>query len=127
MNILVAAAIIFNNDQILIARRAPGKHLAGYWEFPGGKIEPGETPEACLIREIQEELGITIQVDSFLIENPYQYEEKQILLKAYLCSYLGGEIQLNDHDQVLWVNKNELKNYKLAPADIAFIIPLNQL
>lgn len=127
MSILVTAAIINRDNQILLARRKPGKHLAGYWEFPGGKIEPGETPEMCLLREIKEELGLAIQVSTFFMENEHHYEDKSILLKAYFCTYLSGEVQLNDHDQVHWVNKNELMNYRLAPADIAFIAPLNQL
>jgi len=119
--ISVAAAIIFNQNLILIARRSNGKHLAGYWEFPGGKIEADESPEACLIREIKEELGITIKVNSFLTENIHHYAEKTILLKAYHCSFTGGQIQLNDHDQIAWVLPEQLKDYVLAPADIPFI------
>ncbi|WP_370362893.1 (deoxy)nucleoside triphosphate pyrophosphohydrolase [Mucilaginibacter flavidus] len=96
--ILVTAAIIRKEQHILIARRAQGRHLEGFWEFPGGKIEPGETPEACLKREVYEELGIQIMVDSFIMENQHDYPDKRISLQAYYCSFLSGTIRLLDHD-----------------------------
>lgn len=120
----VAAAVIHQGEKILIARRSPGKHLSGYWEFPGGKIEQGETPEDCLIREIQEELSILISVDSFLQKNLHDYGEKQVLLKAYLCTYLSGDLVLVDHDEVRWILPEQLTQYQLAPADIPFIVAL---
>jgi 8-oxo-dGTP diphosphatase len=119
--ILVAAAVIYRDSMILIARRAPGKHLAGYWEFPGGKIELGETAENCLVREVQEELGILISVNSFLQENFHDYGDKEILLKAYLCTYLGGDLALIDHDAFQWILPDKLSQYHLAPADVPFI------
>jgi 8-oxo-dGTP diphosphatase len=125
--ILVAAAVIKKDKQVLISRRAEGKHLAGYWEFPGGKIEPGETPEACLKREVFEELSIHIEINSFLAENLHEYSEKRILLKGYLCTYISGDMRLVDHDRAEWVNIDELSNFKIAPADIPFITILTQL
>lgn len=119
--ILVTAAIITDESKILIARRGPEKHLAGFWEFPGGKIEKDETPEECLKREIKEELGLDIEIKSFFMENVYQYPNKKILLKAYLCKRLSGSIVLKDHDKIEWVDIIEIDNYKFAPADIAFI------
>ncbi len=116
--ILVAAAVIYNNKKILIARRATGKHLAGYWEFPGGKIETDETPDECLTREIREELGISIRVDHFISENLHEYPGKIILLKAYRCTLTGGHICLVDHDDVRWIEPSALPEYRLAPADI---------
>lgn len=124
--IQVTAAIIKHKGQILIARRAPGKHLAGYWEFPGGKIEAGETAEACLGRELHEELGIQVQVGSFFMENLHHYGDKPVLLKAYFCDFKAGTIRLNDHDQYAWVSKDELGNYRFAPADLPFIFALNE-
>lgn len=124
--IVVIAAIIRKGSKILIARRSPKKHLAGYWEFPGGKIEEGETPEECLARELKEELGITVDIEGFFMENIHQYGEKTILLKAYDCKYLSGDILFNDHDKVEWVENIELKNYSLAPADIPFIKAINE-
>ncbi|WP_276088647.1 8-oxo-dGTP diphosphatase MutT [Pedobacter sp. JY14-1] len=117
----VAAAVIYKDEKILIARRAPGKHMAGYWEFPGGKIEPGETPGQCLLREIREELGISISVGHFLGEHLHDYGEKQVLLKAYRCAYASGELILVDHDEIQWVLPEDLSQYRFAPADIPFI------
>ncbi|MDT7831785.1 8-oxo-dGTP diphosphatase MutT [Flavobacteriaceae bacterium S356] len=117
----VVAGIIYKEDKILIAKRKEGKHLAGYWEFPGGKIEAGETPEASLIREIEEELGITIEVHEHMGDSQFDYDEKQILLKGYVAQYLSGEMYLTDHDAVEWVFPSEFKNYVFAPADLPFI------
>jgi 8-oxo-dGTP diphosphatase len=117
----VTAGIIYKDNKILIARRAPHKHMGGYWEFPGGKIEAGETPEQCLEREIKEELGIKIKVGAFLKENEHDYGSKQILLKAYLCDFLHGQIQLKDHDQAEWIERAKLLEYEFAPADIPFV------
>ena len=122
----VVAAVIYKDDKVLIARRGPEKHLAGYWEFPGGKIESGETPEACLRREIEEELGIEINVYDFLMESIYDYGDKTVSLKAYRCTYLYGDIILSDHDDVRWVLPEQLSEYQLAPADIPFIAALTK-
>lgn len=123
--IIVTAAIIKKENKILIARRSSSKQLAGFWEFPGGKLESGETDQACLLREIREELNIEIKVGDFFMENKHSYGDKTILLKAFFCEYISGEILLNDHDEILWVENNELNNYTFAPADIPFIIALN--
>ena len=117
----VTAAIIKKDNKILIARRAPNKHLAGFWEFPGGKIEEGETPEFCLKRELIEELGITVNVGKFYMENQHDYGAKIILLQAYLCELISGDIVLRDHDKFEWIVKSDLTNFKFAPADIPFV------
>ena len=122
----VATAVIYKDEYVLIARRGPEKHLAGYWEFPGGKIELSETPEACLRREIEEELGINIQVNDFLMESIYDYGDKKVSLKAYRCTYLHGDITLSDHDDVRWVLPEQLSEYQLAPADMPFIAALTK-
>jgi 8-oxo-dGTP diphosphatase len=120
----VAAAVIYRREKLLIARRAGSKHLAGYWEFPGGKIELGETPEECLVREVQEELGISIIVESFLQANLHDYGNKKVLLKAYRCKYLTGDMVLIDHDDAQWILPEQLSKYELAPADIPFVAAL---
>jgi 8-oxo-dGTP diphosphatase len=121
MTIPVAAAIIKRGDLFLITRRASHKHLAGFWEFPGGKIETDETPEVCILRELQEELKIEVEVMSFLAEHVHDYGTIKILLKAYICLFIRGEFTLVDHDAVQWVTKDQLKLYAFAPADLPFL------
>lgn len=117
----VVAAIIKRKDKILITRRGPTKHLAGYWEFPGGKKEVNESTEQCLIREIKEELEISINILNFFMETIYHYPNKSILLKSYICNIESGVIKLNDHDKIEWIMESEFINFKFAPADIPFI------
>jgi mutator protein MutT len=119
--IKVTAGIIELDDTILIARRKEGKHFAGFWEFPGGKIEKGESPESCLKRELLEELNIEVSIDSFFMDSIYKYDEKTILLKSYKCKATTKDITLNDHDKALWIKTSELTDYKFAPADIPFV------
>jgi len=120
--IYVTAGIIKNRDnQLLITRRAIGQHLAGYWEFPGGKIEKNETPEECIKREIKEELNIDIQVGSHIADSVYNYNSKIICLKGYRAKFIRGEIQLVDHDDYKWISINEFDQFKFAPADIPLI------
>lgn len=117
----VTAAIITNNDKILIAQRAKNENLAGKWEFPGGKTEKGETPQQCLKREIQEELELNIEVGEFLGESIYTYSNGQIKLMAYFSTIIDGKIQLHVHDQVEWVTIDEIGKYDFAPADIPLV------
>ena len=119
--ILVTAAIIINNGSILIAQRGDNQKLAGKWEFPGGKIEPGETPEECLKREINEELGIIIEIDKFFGESVYRYDTAEVKLFAYKAKWIEGNLKLTVHSQVKWVKPCELAKYDFAPADIPFI------
>lgn len=124
----VTAAIIIHQGQILLARRAFHKHLGGYWEFPGGKIEEGESPELCLAREIKEELGVTISVKDFFMENAHRYGEKSILLKSFFCELNSySDFKLRDHDRYEWVEKEELTDFEVAPADIPIIEALQQV
>lgn len=118
----VIAAIIFVKNKLLIARRGPNKHLAGYWEFPGGKIEQDESDAECLIREIKEELGVDIQVIFYFMENQHDYGSKEILLMTYHCIIVSkNDFTLSDHDKVEWVKKSDLLSYNLAPADIPIV------
>lgn len=120
--IQVAAALIENKDgKLLIARRAQGKSQAGLWEFPGGKLEEGESPEACLVRELLEEMNIVIAPSAYFGTNDYDYGSVQIRLHAYRAVYLSGEINLQDHDEFRWVDIEELPDFEFAPADIKFI------
>ena len=117
----VTAAIIQDKGIILIARRPLGDKLAGKWEFPGGKIEAEETPKECLKREIKEELNIEISVGDFFAESIYEYPNRTIQLKAYWCTWLSGEIELDSHDAIEWVEIASLGDYDFAPADLPFV------
>jgi 8-oxo-dGTP diphosphatase len=114
----VAVAIITNDqDRMLIAKRKSGKVMAGCWEFPGGKIEPGETPEESLKRELEEEMNVTISVGDYIAEITYDYEWGPVRLIAYEASIKEGEIQLLDHDAIAWVSPGEMQHYGMTPAD----------
>jgi 8-oxo-dGTP diphosphatase len=119
--ITVIAAIIHHQGQLLIARRASHKSLAGFWEFPGGKLEFGETAEMCLIREIYEELQIRITVEDFFCTTTHNYGSFEIELQTYHCTYVTGDVQLIDHDAYDWASSLELGNYLWAPADLPIV------
>ena len=115
----VSAAVLTDKDKIFIARRPlSDRHgLGGFWEFPGGKLEPGETPEACLIREIREELDVEIAVGPLCLEWTYDYPAYRVLLRAYLATIVAGDVVLRDHDAALWVTRDRLADYPFLPAD----------
>lgn len=117
----VTAAIILKDGKVLITRRAPGENLAGSWEFPGGKIEPGETPEECLARELLEELDVHVTVGDKLGESIYDYENGSIRLIAYFADIFDGEINLTVHDAYTWEAPDNLSRYNFAPADIPLV------
>ena len=120
----VVAGIIYHNDKILLAQRAIGQKLEGKWEFPGGKIEQGETPEQALVREIREELSIGIENISYYGESIYKYEFGEIKLLAYKAECPQQHITLSVHSQIRWVETKDLLNYDLAPADIPIALKL---
>ncbi len=122
----VAAAVIRKNGKVLIAQRASGEHLETFWEFPGGKIEKGETPEQCLKRELFEEFGIDVKIGPFIAESRFCYKSKNIRLLAYEVAYLGGDFSLKVHSAIAWVTLGEMANYSLAPADIPIAEKLKQ-
>jgi len=116
--IRVTAGVITENDQVLITRRGPKENNAGGWEFPGGKIENNETPQECLVRELKEELSIDVAVDKFCTEVNHDYGQMSIILIAYYCTIIDGEIRISVHDKYKWVKINDLLEYDLLPADI---------
>jgi 8-oxo-dGTP diphosphatase len=115
---IVTAAIARRGARTLIARRGPGQKLAGLWEFPGGKLEDGETPEQCLSRELFEEFGVRVVVAEFFMKSVYRYGHGAIDLHAYFVSWPNDEPQLRVHDEVCWVPFAQLLDYELAPADV---------
>ena len=117
----VVAAILIHNNKVLIAQRANDDPLAGYWEFPGGKIENGETPAESLIREMREEFCINIEVGEFFESSIYPYDKGTIRLLAYICRWNEGEIRSTVHHDYAWVGINELDQYTFAPADIPLV------
>jgi 8-oxo-dGTP diphosphatase len=118
----VAAAIIEDAEgRILIARKREGKPLAGYWEFPGGKIEKGETVAECLVRELQEEMSILIEPYAYFGMNEFDNGKAHIQLIAYRARYVSGSIELVDHDAYAWVEIEGLSGYSVAPADVKFV------
>jgi len=114
----VSAAIIIENDKVLLTRRAPNEKLAGYWEFPGGKREAGENIEECLVRELKEELDIEVGAFEIFGASEYQYDGGSILLIGVRARILNGTPTLSVHDAFEWVPLSLVHQYKLAPADI---------
>lgn len=115
---VVGAVIVNENNEVLCALRSPKMTLPNYWEFPGGKINKGEEPQAALIREIKEELGCTIVVDEKVEEVEYEYEAIIVYLTTYKARILAGEPKALEHAELKWMNIKGLKHLKWAPADI---------
>ncbi len=115
----VSCAIIKNDrGEILVTQRSASMKLPLKWEFPGGKIEDGETAEECLVREIKEELGIKIIITNSLKASIYHYKDFSINLIPFVCQIKEGEIKLTEHASYLWLHRNELANLDWAEADI---------
>lgn len=128
--LLVAACALVDQDgRILLAQRPEGKSLAGLWEFPGGKVELGETPEECLIRELNEELGITTKVACLapLTFASHTYETFHLLMPLYVCRRYEGIAQGREGQRLKWVKPMELRDYPMPPADEPLIPYLQDL
>jgi mutator protein MutT len=113
----VSAALIFQEGKLLITQRHAGAHLGGLWEFPGGKREPDETFEQCLIREIREELGVEISVGKLFESVTHAYPEKTVHLKFFVCRLERGEPGLRGCAAFKWISATELDNYQFPAAD----------
>lgn len=125
--ILVAAVGLVDADgRVLLAQRPPGKKMAGLWEFPGGKVEPGETPEAALIREMHEELGVDIKeacLAPFTFAS-HAYDDFHLLMPLYLCRRWQGTPTPREGQVLKWVRPKEMKDYPMPPADIPLVAML---
>ncbi|ACG77179.1 NTP pyrophosphohydrolase [Phenylobacterium zucineum HLK1] len=123
MVLVAAAALIDPDGRVLICQRPEGKQLAGLWEFPGGKVEPGETPEACLIRELDEELGIRVTkscLASFVFAS-HEYESFHLLMPLYLIRRWEGRVTAREHKAIAWVKPVKLADYEMPPADAPLV------
>jgi 8-oxo-dGTP diphosphatase len=120
--IKVTCAIIEHNNKVLVTQRSEKMALPLKWEFPGGKIEKNETAEACLIREILEELDVNIKIKKQLNSNTHEYSETKIIkLIPFICELANGKIKLTEHANFLWLSKGELVNLDWAEADIPIL------
>jgi 8-oxo-dGTP diphosphatase len=124
---VVVAAVVIREGRVLLTRRAEGKHLAGMWEFPGGKLEDGESPEEALVRECREECGIEIEVAEILEVTHHRYPEKNLLLLFYRCALRSGEVRHLEVDEHAWVAPEDLGSYPLPPADARVVATIRAL
>jgi 8-oxo-dGTP diphosphatase len=128
--VLVAACALVDPDvRVLIAQRPAGKPMAGLWEFPGGKIEHGERPEETLIRELNEELGITVSEECLapLTFASHSYPDFHLLMPLYVCRRWGGVIGPTEGQRIIWVKPNRLRDYEMPPADVPLVSHLMTL
>jgi mutator protein MutT len=113
----VTAGLLWQNGMVLIAKRPVGSHLAGYWEFPGGKQEVGETLEECLEREMKEELGVDVRAEKRLLAVDYEYENRIISLYLFQCTHLSGEFKPLACEEIRWVHPADMAQYHFPPPD----------
>ena len=116
--IRVVGAVFHDGERFLACRKKPGKPLEGHWEFPGGKIEPGESPEQALAREIREELNLIAEVGQKVTTTTYEYDFATIELTTFYCTLVDGDLRLTDHDDTKWVTSTDAAHLTWAPADI---------
>ncbi|WP_338121518.1 (deoxy)nucleoside triphosphate pyrophosphohydrolase [Microbacterium oleivorans] len=114
----MVGAVIVRDELILCARRGPGSSLPGMWEFPGGKIEPNETPREALEREIDEELACTVDVGAQLTSTTHSYDFGDVTLTTFWCELRSGTPKLTEHSEVRWLQRSELESLDWAPADL---------
>lgn len=123
----VAAGIIINaRDELLICQRGPGGNCAYLWEFPGGKREPEESWEACLIRECREELDVEIEITGVFERTSYAYPDREILFTFFFAKLIAGQPQMQVHQAMRWVRAEQLQSYEFCPADCEIIRRLSE-
>ena len=129
MVLVAACAMIDADGRVLICKRPQGKQLAGLWEFPGGKVEAGETPEECLIRELNEELGINVTAACLapFVFTSHAYESFHLLMPLYLCRRWDGFVSAREHEALAWVRPEKLSDYPMPPADVPLVAWLRDL
>jgi len=127
--LVVAAALVDADNRVLIAQRPEGKQLAGLWEFPGGKLDPGERPEDALARELEEELGVRVCTPCLapLTFASHAYDDFHLLMPLYVCRKWEGIISPTEGQAVKWARARDLRNYPMPPADAPLIGPLIDL
>ncbi|OQW61717.1 MAG: NTP pyrophosphohydrolase [Proteobacteria bacterium SG_bin9] len=129
LTLVVAVALIDADNRVLIAQRPEGKNLAGLWEFPGGKVDPGERPEQALIRELKEELGIDVTEPCLapLTFASHAYDDFHLLMPLYICRRWSGTVASREGQNLAWVRANKLRDYPMPPADLPLIPHLTGL
>jgi 8-oxo-dGTP diphosphatase len=129
LTLVVACALVDADKRVLIAQRPEGKAMAGLWEFPGGKMEAGERPEQTLIRELREEIGITVGEPCLapLTFASHAYDNFHLLMPLYICRRWNGDVVAREGQTLAWVRANKLRDYPMPPADIPLIPPLIDL
>ncbi len=127
--LVVACALIDADDRILLAQRPKGKEMAGLWEFPGGKVEAGELPEASLLRELKEELGVETRVQCLapLTFASHEYPDFHLLMPLYICRKWWGAARSNEGQKLKWVRARDLRNYAMPEADLPLIPALQEI
>ncbi len=122
----VAAAVIRCEDKIFATLRSHGEY-SGYWEFPGGKLEEGETPQEAAVREVREELSAEVELGELISQVEYDYPDFHLTMYCYFARMLSGELRLNEHDEARWLKKEELDSVRWLPADSDVILRLKEL
>jgi 8-oxo-dGTP diphosphatase len=119
ITLVVACALVDEDNRVLIAKRPGDKHMGGLWEFPGGKVEENETPEEAIIRELAEELGIDVTQSCLapLTFASHDYDKFHLLMPLYICRQWNGEVEAKEGQELTWVRANRLSGYEMPPAD----------